>query len=386
MKNLSLRFSFKILALAALLACATTQAADFTTTAGYNQTCQEMQKVKNPARLQNDNARVAFVICNDTKLSQQIITWATREFKDIEKTENAKNRGQELIDHVLKEVDYTRNQLALSQGVLEKIHLGKKKSLRLVPAQWSMDLNGDGKTEIWEKYFFAIPKRGTNPSEPMMPNNTQQHYDDEYQLDAAIKVDQSDILWSLSYHYFIAGLLANIRAFDIDDEPFEIRLSRPELLKTAHQLIGKGIDTSEKMRQSVLAETSNDEEWIGNPKQTASVFPIELDAQDFVTWGLILNEWSALWQGEHLLPVAQGGLLEEFGGCPDGSGLNIKKLYLEPPKKQAILPIRHNPDFLSTQCQPIDADHPVSTLPDMITHAKDSDPSMHFLRYLYWAN
>jgi hypothetical protein len=358
-------------------------AADFTTSAGYSETCGVMKQTATPAQLHTDDERVAFVICRDTELVQQIITWATQGMKRFQ-GEHPSNAL--VVGEVFKEIDYARTQLAQSRGVLENIHLGTRKSLRLVPAQWAMDLDGDGKISIWEKYFFAIPKRSRQPFNPAMPSDEQGHYDNDYQLDAAIKVDQSDVLWALSYHYFIEGVLANVRAFDLGPND-EIRLAHPEYLKLAHQLIGRGISTSEKMRKSVLAESSNDEEWIGNPSQTSSVFPIALEAQDFATWGTILDEWNALWQGRHLLPVAHGGgLLGELNLCKPGTGLDIKKLYLQPPTGLTIFPTADKTQTFSAQCRKVDRNHPISSLPDMVAHARDRDTGMQFLRYIYWTN
>ncbi|HEY8027078.1 MAG TPA: hypothetical protein VIF60_21235 [Burkholderiaceae bacterium] len=357
-------------------------AADFTTSEGFAETCAQMKKSDNKAQLATDDLRVAFVVCRDTALVRQIITWATLGMKQLE-TEHPSN--EVIAGEVFKEIDYARTRLAESRAVLESIHLGARKSLRLVPAQWSMDLNGDGKIDIWERYFFAIPKRGKQAFSAALPNNEQSHYDNQYQLDAAIKVDQSDVLWALSYHCFIEGLLAGVRAFDLDANS-DIRLARPELLKQSHQLILRGINTSEAMRKSVLAETGDDEEWIGNPKQTSSVFPIELEAQDFATWGKILVEWKALWQGRHLLPVARGGLLGQFNLCQPGTGLNIEKLYLRPPPKGTMVSATGFAQFVSPQCQKVDSNHSLSTLPDMIAHARETDTGLQFLRYLYWTN
>jgi hypothetical protein len=41
------------------------------------------------------------------------------------------------------------------------------------------------------------------------------------------------VLWALSYHQFIEGLLTNVRAFDLDVKTFELTLARPALLATA---------------------------------------------------------------------------------------------------------------------------------------------------------
>ena len=385
MKIRSIHCAAKALALCAGAAvfCGAAQAADFTTSDGYAKTCSEVAQAGTPAQLRTDDMRVAFVVCRDTGLVRQIVTWVTQGMKRID----AEKPSQEFVlGEIFKEIDYVRSQLAESRAALEKIHLGSRKSLRLVPAQWAMDLNGDGKIDTWEKYFFAIPKRSKQAFSVGMPNDQQAYYEREYQLDAAIKVDQSDVLWALSYHYFIEGVLANVRAFDLGPQS-EIVLARPDLLKQAHQLIGRGIATSEKMRKSVLAETGNDEEWIGNPSQTASVFPIALDAQDFATWGAILAEWDALWQGRRLLPIGgHSGLLGEINLCPDGTGFNIKTAYLQPPPKGTIVAPKLDPQFFRAQCQKADRKHVLSTLPAMIAHARESDPGMQFLRYLYWTN
>ena len=355
-------------------------AADFTTTEGYNATCQSMPDT--PNSLTNDDDRVAFVICHDTTLVRQIITWATRGFRRMEAEQPTE---EAIIGEVYGEIDHVRTQLAISRGVLEKIHLGHKKSLRLVPAQWQMDLNGDGKIDLWEQYLFAIPKRTDQQFAVHMPSDKKEYYDTHYQLDAAIQVDQSDVLWALSYHDFIEGALTNLRAFGLVKN-HEVVLKTPQLLTLAHQLIDQGLNNSDKLRRSVLAETSNKEEWIGNPSQTDSVFPIALEAKDFATWAVIVHEWSAVWQGRHLMPTSRPtDLLGSIAPCEEGTGLNLAQLYLHPPQDWTIS-LQQQVPLSSPHCQKIDARHPLSTVQTMIENARQSDPGMKFLRYLYWTN
>jgi hypothetical protein len=145
---------------------------------------------------------------------------------------------------------------------------------------------------------------------------------------------------------------------------------------------------SGKMRQEVLAETDDDEEWIGNPKQANSVFPVPLDAADFASWGMLIKEMSSVWQGRSLLPTTQGGrgmlaLVAPF--CPPGSGLNVARLYLDPPAAGTVYSFR-NTKLPTNSCQRIDKAHPLSPLPQMAEQASKTDAGMGFLRYLYWAN
>jgi hypothetical protein len=85
-------------------------------------------------------------------------------------------------------------------------------------------------------------------------------------------------------HQFIEGLLTHVRAFDLDTQHWHLNLARPALLGRAHTLMGQGLETSDRMRHAVLAETDDEQEWIANPQQRQSVFPLVLDAEDFQTW------------------------------------------------------------------------------------------------------
>jgi hypothetical protein len=358
-------------------------AADFSTSEGFAAACAPGAATVPAA---NDDARIAFVICHDTALTKQIISWGTQGMKRMQAS---KPDQQTVMVEVIKEIDYVRDQLALTRKTLEQVHLGKRKSLRIAPAQWQMDMNGDGNIDLWEKYLFAIPKRGLQAFRFAAPSNDQAYYDKEYQLDAVIRVDQSDVLWALSYHNFIEGLLTNLRAFDLSESNHGLLLARPELLKVAHRLIGRGLALSAQLRKSVLAETGDDQEWIGNPNQASSVFPIPLDAQDFAAWGSILDELSALWQGRHLLPTTQGqrGLIAEFAPlCPPGKGLNIAKVYLQPPAAGTEFSLGRGAKLSSAHCQAVDARHPLSSLQDLVEKAQKSGAGMQFLRYLYWTN
>lgn len=370
---------------AALAVCAMAApagAADFTTTAGYAEACAEVARGAVP---RDDDARVAAVICRDTALVSQIVTWASEGMRRMDKQRIPK---EAIMVEVRKEIDYVIAELGATRKLLAQVKLGKRSSLRLAPAQWERDIDGDGTIKLWEKYLFALPKRGQQGFRMTAPSNEQAYYDNEYNLAAVIQVDQSDILWSLSYHHFIEGMLSNLRAFELTDKFDGLILVRPDLMKTAHKLIGNGFALSGKMRQEVLAETDDEAEWIGNPQQVDSVFPVPLDAADFASWGSMIKELSALWQGRTLLPTTQGGggmLAALAPMCPAGSGLNVAKLYLHPPAAGSVYTFR-NTKFPSNSCQRIDKAHPLSPLPQMAEKAGTSDAGMGFLRYLYWTN
>ncbi|MDP3669217.1 MAG: hypothetical protein Q8R69_05970 [Telluria sp.] len=355
---------------------------DFTSAHGFAATCAR----QGAAAPGDDDGRIAFVICRDTALLRQVVSWGAGV---MERLPEQMLDDATLMQEFATEIDYVRAELAVTRKVLAQVRLGTRASLRLVPAQWQIDLNGDGQVALWEKYMFAIPKRAERPFRLDLPSSNQEYYEREYQLDAAIRVDQSDVLWALSYHRFLEAALANLRAFDLHPGGQGIVLARPALLKLAHRFIQAGLGLSGQMRKSVLAERDDNEEWIANPQQASSVFPLALDGNDFVTWGEILTQLDALLQGRTLLPATEGGggVLGQFAPlCRAGSALNVAKAYLKPPPAGTIFSFRQGARLSPMHCQAVDARHPLSRLPELIEQARKSDAGMRFLRYLYWIN
>ena len=240
--------------------------------------------------------------------------------------------------------------------------------------------------------FFAIPKRGAQEFKFGMPSNDMAYYEEQYQLDASFRVDQSDVLWALSYHQFAEGLIELVLAHQINFSSAEkgfLELRDPLALLRAHQLIGAGIANSSALRRSLLAETDDKDEWIANPLQKNSVFPMELTQQSFDTWERFLNELAPLWAGKTLLVVDEkaGGLLGELAKqCPKDSGFNVASMF----KKPARYPGADGAMLKS--CARVDDKHPASGLITMLNQAIEEEgknpqtPELGFVRYLYWVN
>ena len=379
-------------------------APDLATTEGFAATCKAQNRLK-PAQLAGNDAKVAFVVCKDTALAKQVVAWGLAQFKAFRRLDEG-DGFDGLLKEIRQELDYIIKEVGTTRQVLEKTELGAKKSLMLKPAAWSMDIDGDDTIEPWEQYFFAIPTRGLYSPRFAMPNNDPAYYDKNYVLDAQIRVDQSDVLWARAYHQFIEGVLLNVRALELKVNPkldnIELVLARPALLKKAHALIASGIATSEQMRVSVLTETTDEHEWIGNPEQKSSVFPVPLDDRDFGIWREILEEWSALWSGSHLLPRTDSnergvrGLIGELSPftCPPNESLNIAKLYNNPLPAGTVLFSSRRSDnkalsgrqFAAKYCQPISEKNSITSLPEFFERAGENSAGMSFLRHLYWAN
>lgn len=338
--------------------------------------------------LRNNAERQAFAICHDIALVQQIIRWVKVGMKEFDRGPDPDTLRAELR----KEFTYVRDQLKIVRTVLAGLKLKPGEGLMLAPAQWQLDLDGDGNIETWERHFFAIPRRGVHPFGFGMPSNDPSYYQRHYQLEARFRIDQSDVLWALAYHQFAEGLMEMLLAHQYNmgaasEESIELR--DPAALLRSHQLIGAGIASSAALRRSLLAETDDNDEWIPNPQQSNTVFPMELDQQAYDTWGRFLLEFSPLWAGKTLLVVQgnAGGMLGEVAKrCPQGQGLDVVALF----RKPARFPLAV--DGMRSACMTVDSKHPASGLVAMMNQALErgranpQSPEWHFVRYLYWVN
>lgn len=266
------------------------------------------------------------------------------------------------------------------------------RDLKVTPAAWQVDLNNDGKLETWEQLFFAIPKRGEHAFNASLPSNDPAYYQQHYQAEAGFVVDQSDVLWALAYHQFAEGLMELLLAHQVNFQDAKnglVELHDPAALQRAHQLMGAGLATSAALRRALLAESDDQQEWIPNPRQKDSVFPMELDQQTFDTWGQVLAELQPLWAGKTLLVVdaKAGGMLGQAAKlCPSGQGLNVAFMFQHPSR----YPFSN--EGMRTACQTVDQPLPPSGLANLINQAAErgrsnpQSPEWQFVRYLYWVN
>jgi len=372
------------------LACARPTQPDLSTEALFRDSCAALPRTA--AALSTSAQRQAFAICRDVELVQNISTFlvqAEKKYKGAEKLSDA--AAKEMLR---AQLTHMRDELRSVRLVLEKLKLGKDDGLTIKPAAWQLDLNGDAETKTWEKYFFAIPKRGHRPMRLGMPSNEPDYYQAEYQLDAAVHIDQSDIAWALSYHYFAEALVETVLSYTLNEQSMQrhaIELVDPAGMKRANALMVRGFKTSEAMRRSVLAEKDDHLEWIGNVSQKSSVFPLPLDGEDFKVWGTVMGYVIPLFEGRTLLvpnPKAGGMLGFASKMCPSGQGLNVTRFYSKPPR----YPVEQfNQDYVSSLCERVDKAHPASGLFDfMLAYGQRAESEqgagMLFLRQLLWVN
>src|SRR5262249_29357718 len=103
----------------------------------------------------------------------------------------------------------------------------------------------------------------------------------------------------------------------------------------ARARLREGLRYSQRLRRTLLEETDDDREWIANPRQKNTTFPLVMDAQTFATWGEVLVELERIVDGNALLggsvPTRGGGGISlTFGLCPPDQGLDVKALFDRP--------------------------------------------------------
>lgn len=372
-----------ITALLACLASAPASAAlDFTTTQGSEDACRGVAALPSARTPQQQQAQV---ICRDIELTRHVLTFV-RDI-DVSRPPNA-----EMTLRIRSELLHVREELRGTRALLEHIKLrDKDDGLLLAPATWARDLNGDGKIATWERYLFAVPKRHHGPLQVGYASNDPGYYEREYKLDAQFRVDQSDVTWALGYHYFAEALVEMVLSYTIEGPAQMIVLVDPDAMVRAHQLMVQGFKSTDALRRQLLAEKDDAQEWIPNPSQKNSVFPLKLDQEDFRVWAELLQHIVPLFEGRTLLAsqAKLGGLMGSVAKlCPEGQGLSVPAFFRNPPSQP--LSWFSRPDF-SAMCQPLDAQHPASGLFSLLEHyaqrsEADGGAGMAILRQLLWVN
>lgn len=355
-------------------------APDFTSDRGMHSTCETFATL--PAkRLRGTNEKIAFVICRDIRLVQRVAGFAQRRFgrsgMPSQPMETTVGEVLSLLDELVRELKATRQ-------VLENIHIDKPE-LRIAPARWQIDLNGDGRIELWERHFFAPPNRNASAAQNFSLSDDAAYYASNTS-DAFISVDQADVQWLLAYHNFLEGMLDSVLSYRIDlrakaVEDMVTLKDRNRASKTSVARIQAGWAASRATLLALKRETDDHEEWIPNPSQKNSSFPLALGFRTFAAWEAVLDEVDALLAGKTLLELPRG-----FASamCKPGEGLDLRHLTMNPVERPLATA------SLRPSCRQISKARPASRLPAMAEDARatfrNAGGDWALARYLYWIN
>lgn len=367
---------------------------DFSSASAMQSTCAQARK-QDPAQLRLDDEKVAYVICSGVDLLTDTWRWTIRQLPTLQlESSNFRQQVRARLEQIL-------GKLKVARQILDTVRTTKPLFI-IRPGEWVIDLDGDGTITPFEKHFFWVARRGNDQIAAFSGFNVQASYYEKNYLRPVIKLDQSDVYWAVAYLHFAEAALNLILAHDFDPARRDsIYLRDANRVKNmAYPRLLEGIEASRKLRRSLLAETDDDLEWIANPKQLSSTFPLILDAQAFVTWGALLEHLDKLVRGKTLLGGGAAastpgdarrwrGVDLTWGLCKPGEGINVGALFARP------LQHPRNTGELAARCVKPTKAVPLTGLAKLLEEslkrnagrAPDSVAGeWTVLRYLYWVN
>ena len=382
----------RLLALSCLMSAgmAHAQAIDFASADGPERTCPRFLRTE-PAKLRSDADRAAYAICNSIDLVREAASRFRTYQSEGQRNDNA------LVSDLRTRLERIAVRVRDSRLALEGIR-GPGPFFAIRPGDWAIDWDGDGRIEDHEKYLLWVPKRGATEFQPVHRFGSSAAYHEAQFVSPHIKLDRADALWAAAYLQFLEAALNLALSYEVDfAQGFAIRLKDPgRITKIAYPRLLGGIRTSGLLRQALLKETDDDDEWIPNPKQTRTAFPLVMDAQTFDTWGELLGHMDKLFRGRTLLGGAVSS--QEFrnvrdlsgGICPPGQGIDVLSLFTNPIRE----PLKDTEE-LKSRCAAPTAERPLTGLAAMIAESVRRNAGRTpgsfsgewmILRHFYWVN
>jgi hypothetical protein len=366
-------------------------AVDFSSTAGVEGTCRDIRPLA-PGKLVRDDERIVFALCSGIALLRDGARW----WRETGTQPNQDWQDRAAIERIRARLEDFLVRIRTARQALEGVR-GAGPYLRIEPGKWEIDLDGDGTVTPQEKYFFWIPKRGVSAF-PAFQSATATTYYETHFIQPVIRVDRSDVYWAVAYCHFTEAVLNLVLSYDVhsdqDGQRIELK-DRGRIAKIAYRNLLDGLRYSTGLREMLALETDDDAEWIANPKQVNTSFPLVMDEQTFTTWGALLGHLDKLVHGQTLL--GGGTSSRDFpavrdltmGVCQPGEGINLRTLFLDP--------IRQPLDSAQWRARCVKPDNrlPFSGLAQLIAGSieRNSDRSAAnvsgewmILRHLYWVN
>ena len=357
---------------------------------GPDKTCPQFRDAK-AASLRRDDERIAFAICNGIDMVREAAT-RFREFQ--QRQQQVGDRS--FIDEIRTRLERILVRIRASRAALEGVK-GDGPYFVIQPGDWRVDWDGDGVISVTEKYLLWVPKRGQDVFRTPAAFGSEAAYHEAQFVSPRISLDRSDLLWAIAYCNFFEGALNLLLAYHVDVEKgFNISLKdAARVSKVAYKNILDGIKASAKLRETLLKETDDSDEWIPNPRQVKTSFPLLMDDQTFATWGELLGHMDKLFRGKTLLggtvasPEVRNVRDLAGGICPPGEGIDVQSLFTNPIKS----PLAQ--EGLKSRCRKPTAARPMTGLAAMIAESarrnagrtpESFSGEWMILRHFYWVN
>lgn len=378
---------------ALLLGAARAQAApiELESADGPDKTCPQFRDAK-PAGLRRDDERIAFALCNAIDMGRETAT-RLREFQ--QRQQQVGDRS--FVDEIRARLERILVRIRASRTALEAVR-GNGPYFAVRPGEWRIDWDGDGRISDMEKYLLWVPKRGVEVFRSQASfGGSEAAYHEAQFVSPRIHVDRSDLLWAIAYCNFAEGVLNLVLAYEVTmDQRFDVRLKDPaRVTRVAYRNILDGLKASARLRETLLKETDDDDEWIPNPKQVKTSFPLLMDAQTFATWGELLGHMDKLFRGRTLLggtpqsPEVRRVRDLAQGICPPGEGIDVQSLFTRP------IPFPLAENALKSRCRKPSAARPMTGLAQLMSDSAQRNAGRSpegfsgewtILRHFYWVN
>lgn len=371
---------------------------DFSSTPAMQATCADLRP-KAVAALRADDEKVAYVICSGIDLLTDTGRWARGMSRRMENG-NPQERDRGFVQATRVKLEEILGRITVARQILTTVRTNKPLFV-IEPGKWEIDLDGDGAITPFEKHFFWVAKRGNDQIAAFSgTGSTTEYYESQF-VKPVIKLDQSDVYWAAAYLNFAEAALNLVLSYNVDLTGKDVIVLSDEkrVATKAYPRLLEGTATSRKLRESLLKETDNDREWIANPRQTNTSFPLVMDAQSFATWGALLEHMDSLFRGKTLLGGAAASRPGDaqpwrtrdltMGLCPPGEGINVRDLFLRPLKRPLDAAER------SARCVKPTAAVPFTGLGKLIEASlrrnagrtpDNQTGEWMVLRHLYWVN
>lgn len=261
-------------------------------------------------------------------------------------------KGREIVETFQKNLLEAESSLSTIKdpNVKLPIHFGLIK----------LDLNGDGKADdaetLWKIYSHVTRNNEIKPE-------TAQEF--------VISFDRGDVHWLRGYCHLLSAVCDVYLAYDSKqtfdccahiffpkvDSPYKFlphakhihriggddldimdliafihtihwEVAEPARMRAALHHFEAVVDQSHESWKWICAETDDDQEWLPNPNQTGVIPGMKVTKEMVDSWGGIMTRIDKVLAGELLIP---------FWRTTDGTGVNVRKIFMEPTTLDLVL-------------------------------------------------
>jgi hypothetical protein len=209
-------------------------------------------------------------------------------------------------------------------------------NLNLCFACWQYDWNHSGDIDWRDQRMFEVEYdadgRELPEKDPRRKPTFRLDTGDVYWARAWLAFQRAALNIVLAYKWTeLDKILQELQHSQVEDLVITIHLEDKGRITKAKALILAGFALADFARQSYLAETDDENEWLPNPRQKSHALPLPVDDKLYETWAGVLGDATRLVEGKEGVSIAELAQLgEQPWKQPPTGFLNVGKLLDEP--------------------------------------------------------